>query len=162
MRLVTDPQELAFVETCYARAVEIARKATCSRSRCGSVIAKDGEIIGEGFNSPAGGLESRRRCACAKSDLDSKVTDKTCCVHAEQRAIMDALAKNPDKLPGATLYFVRLDGEGVPKRSGEPYCTICSKMSLDSGIAEFVLWKPEGYAAYPTEEYDALSYAYRS
>ncbi len=53
MRLVSDPSELAFVETCYARAAEVARKATCGRSKCGSVIAKDGKIIGEGFNSPA-------------------------------------------------------------------------------------------------------------
>lgn len=132
MRLITDPAELAFVESCYARAVEVAKNATCGRSKCGSVIARGGEIIGEGFNSPAGGLETRRRCACAKSDLDSKVTDKTCCVHAEQRAIMDALSKNLQKIRGSTLYFIRLDDGGYPKRSGEPYCTICSKMSLDA------------------------------
>ncbi|MFB0964543.1 MAG: hypothetical protein QMC36_02435 [Patescibacteria group bacterium] len=162
MRVITDTAELAFVEGCYARAAEVARKATCGRSKCGSVIAKDGEIIGEGFNSPAGGLESRRRCACAKSELDPKVTDKTCCVHAEQRAIMDALARNPGKIAGSTLYFVRLDENGMPKRSGEPYCTICSKMSLDSGVSEFVLWRPEGYVAYPTDEYDALSYGFRA
>lgn len=53
MRLISDPSELAFVETCYARAVEVAQNATCGRSRCGSVIAKNGKIIGEGFNSPA-------------------------------------------------------------------------------------------------------------
>lgn len=131
MRIIADPSELAFVETCYSRAVEVAKKATCGRSKCGSVIVRDGKIIGEGFNSPALSLESRRRCACAKSDLHPKVTDKTCCVHAEQRAIMDALAKNPEKIKGSTLYFIRLDDEGFPKRSGEPYCTICSKMSLD-------------------------------
>lgn len=75
---------------------------------------------------------------------------------------MDALARNPDKIAGSTLYFIRLDSEGNPKPSGEPYCTVCSKMSLDSGVSEFVLWKPEGYVAYGTEEYDAVSYAYRS
>lgn len=132
MRVISDPAELALVENCYARAVEVARKATCGRSKCGSVIVRAGEIVGEGFNSPAGGLETRRRCSCSKSELDPKVTDKTCCVHAEQRAVMDALAKNPAKIAGSTLYFIRLDSEGNPKPSGEPYCTICSKMALDS------------------------------
>lgn len=41
MRPITDPIELAFVETCYARAVEVAKNATCDRSKCGSVIVKD-------------------------------------------------------------------------------------------------------------------------
>lgn len=53
MRPISDPIELAFVEICYARAVEVAKNATCGRSKCGSVIAKNGKIIGEGFNSPA-------------------------------------------------------------------------------------------------------------
>ncbi|MFZ3233298.1 MAG: hypothetical protein WA194_07440 [Patescibacteria group bacterium] len=53
MRLITDSAELAFVEKCYSRAVGVAKRATCGRSKCGSVIAKGGEIIGEGFNSPA-------------------------------------------------------------------------------------------------------------
>lgn len=162
MRLIADSAELTLVQKAYARAVEVARNASCGRSKCGSVIVRDGAIIGEGFNSPAGGLESRRRCACAKSELDPKVTDKTCCVHAEQRAVMDALARNPEKVSGSTLYFIRLDSEGNPKISGEPYCTICSKMSLDAGIAEFVLWKPEGYVAYGTEEYDRISHEYVS
>lgn len=53
MRTISNPSELAFVEACYVRAAEVARKATCGRSQCGSVIAKNGKIIGEGFNSPA-------------------------------------------------------------------------------------------------------------
>ncbi len=143
-------------------AVAVARKATCERSKCGSVIVKDGMIIGEGFNSPPGGLESRRRCRVEKSTFDRKVTDKTCCVHAEERAIMDALRKHPDKIVGSTLFFIRLDERDEPKRSGEPYCTICSKMALDAGIAEFVLWHESGMVAYPTDEYDALSCRYGS
>lgn len=139
-------------------AAEIAKKATCERSKCGSVIVKDGEIISEGFNSPAGNLESQRRCTINKSSYHRKVTDKTCCMHAEERAIMDVLRRNPEKLPGSTLYFIRLDEEGKPKFSGQPYCTICSKLALDAGIAEFVLWHESGITAYPTDEYNDLSY----
>ena len=143
------------------QAAEIAQKATCERSKCGCVIVKDGEIIGKGFNSPPQNLESQRRCHCDKEQYHRKVTDKTCCIHAEQRAILDALKFASDKLIGSDLYFIRLDQEGKPAKSGNPYCTICSKMALEVGIKAFHLWYSEGIVAYDTEEYNILSYQYR-
>ncbi len=143
-----------------AKAAEVAARATCGRSKCGSVIVRNNEIIGEGFNSPPGNADNQRRCDVEKSSYHAKVTDKTCCVHAEERAIMDALRRNPEKLPGSTLWFIRLDAEGKPKFSGRPYCTICSKLALDAGIAEFVLYHEEGITAYPTDEYNDLSYGF--
>lgn len=95
-----------------------------------------------------------------KDGYHKKVTDKTCCVHAEQRAIMDALRKNSEKLSGSRLYFIRLDKAGNTSKAGKPYCTICSKMALDAGISEFVLWHEEGICVYDTEEYNTLSYEY--
>ena len=148
-------------EKWMAAAADVAKKATCERSKCGSVIVRDGRIIGEGSNSPAGNLESERRCGADKSSYDTKVTDKTCCVHAEERAIMDALRRHPDEVSGSMLYFVRLDADGNPKHSGKPYCTICSKLALDAGIAEFILWHEEGITSYPTDEYNRLSYLYQ-
>lgn len=156
MRILDPNENQRWVQS----ATEVAKSATCGRSKCGSVIVKDGEIIGEGFNSPAGNLESQSRCGVEKSSYHIKVTDKTCCVHAEERAIMDALRRNPEKLPGSTLWFIRLDEDGKPKFSGRPYCTICSKLALDAGIAEFVLWHEEGITAYPTDEYNDLSYEF--
>lgn len=141
-------------------ATEIAMQATCGRSRCGSVIVRDNEIIGEGFNSPPGNLDNQRRCGLEKSSYHRKVTDKTCCVHAEERAIMDALGRNPEKLSGSTLWFIRLDEEGRAEFSGRPYCTICSKLALDVGISEFVLYHEEGITAYRTDEYNDLSYGF--
>lgn len=143
------------------QAVEIAQKATCERSKCGCVIVKDGEIIGKGFNSPPQNLESQRRCHCDKEQYHRKVTDKTCCIHAEQRAILDALKFASDKLIDSDLYFIRLDPEGRPAKSGNPYCTICSKMALEVGIKTFHLWHSEGIVAYDTEEYNILSYQYQ-
>lgn len=137
-----------------------AQNSTCLRTKCGSVIIKNGKIIGVGFNSPPFGLESQRRCENQKDGYHKKVTDKTCCVHAEQRAIMDALRRNPKELKGARLYFVRLGGDGKKAPSGKPYCTICSKMALDVGIAEFVLWHKKGICIYGTEEYNDMSYEY--
>lgn len=141
-------------------AAKVADKASCLRSKCGSVIVRDGEIIGEGFNSSPDAREDQRRCNTSKDEYHKKVTDKTCCVHAEQRVIMDALRKNPDKLSGSRLYFIRLDDDGNISKAGKPYCTICSKMALDAGIAEFVLWHEEGICVYETGEYNTLSYQY--
>lgn len=143
------------------QAAKIAQKATCERSKCGCIIVKDREIIGKGFNSPPQNLESQRRCHCDKEQYHRKVTDKTCCIHAEQRAILDALKFASDKLIGSDLYFIRLDPEGKPAKSGNPYCTICSKMALEVGIKTFHLWHPEGIVAYDTEEYNILSYQYQ-
>jgi len=139
------------------RAAFIAQSATCERSRCGSIIVARNEIIGIGFNSPARDLDGLRRCRVEKSTYHSKVTDKTCCVHAEQRAIMDALRRNPENIEGSRLYFMRLDAEWKPTRAGDPYCTICSKMSLDVGIDEFVLWQEQGVAVFKMDEYHLLS-----
>jgi len=145
-----------------ACAATVASRATCTRSRCGSVIVRDGNIIGEGYNSPPAHSDTQRRCANEKSVYDAKVTDKTCCVHAEERAIMNAIAHHPDALSGSTLYFVRLDEKGNAKSSGKPYCTICSKLALDVGIASFVLLHKDGPHAYDTREYNDLSYGYTS
>jgi deoxycytidylate deaminase len=141
------------------QASEIALGSTCLRRQCGSVIVYDGEIIGSGFNSPPGGLESQRRCSADKAAYHTKVTDKTCCVHAEQRAVLDAL-KNPAKLAGATIYFASLGDDRKISPSGDPYCTLCSKLCLDVGIAEFVLMQADGIFSYETAEYNYISYKF--
>ncbi len=82
-------------------------------------------------------------------------------MHAEWRAILDAQKRNPDKMSGSNLFFVRVDNEGNIKKSGQPYCTVCSRLALDTGIAQFYLWHEEGITAYDTNEYDKLSYRYR-
>lgn len=150
------------VKEFFIRAAEVAKNATCTRSKCGSVIVKDGKIIGEGYNSPPGELSSQCRCRNEKDQYDKKVTDKTCCVHAEQRAIFDALRKNPNSVRGSTLFFIRLDEQEKMSRAGKPYCTICSKSALDVGIAEFVLWQKDGIHAFACEEYNNLSYDFKN
>lgn len=142
-------------------AENIANRATCMRSKCGSVIVKDQKIIGLGFNSPPHHLDSQCRCLNEKDKYHKKITDKTCCIHAEQRAIFDALSKNPSELLGARLYFARIDDEGKIKISGKPYCTICSKSALDVGISEFILLTDEGITIYDTEEYNDASFDYK-
>jgi len=141
------------------KAAEVARLSTCQRSRCGSIIVKDDLVIGQGFNSPPGELESQRRCQNRQVSARFK-SDTTCCMHAEQRAIIDALRTNSDKIKGADLFFVRLTDNGQIKFSDEPYCTICSKLALDVGLSRFILWHETGITTYPTDKYNQLSFAY--
>ncbi len=135
--------------------------ATCTRAKCGTVIVGNNHVIGLGFNSPPASMESQRRCTVDKSSYDKKVTDKTCCMHAEQRAILDALTSNSNRVKGATLYFARVDENGKSKAAGKPYCTLCSKLALDVGISEFVLQDENGICAYGTEEYNDISFNYK-
>lgn len=142
-------------------AIAEAKRATCDRRKCGSVLVKDGEIIGRGNNTPPGNLKSQRRFRVEKETYHTKVTDKTCCVHAEQRAIMLALQNHGVRVKGSTLYFVAVDPAGAVLFSDEPYCTICSKLALDVGLRYFVLQhRPQQLMAYETEYYNQLSYKY--
>jgi deoxycytidylate deaminase len=137
-----------------------AMKSLCINpdSRCGSVIVKNRDIIGRGFNAPPGRKPLEK---CFKDDLPVDIkSDRTCCIHAEQKAIMNALTDYPEKIKDSVIYFIRLDDDNHLIKSGKPYCTICSKMAMDSGIGEFVLWHDEGLCSYETEEYNRLSFQY--
>jgi hypothetical protein len=143
--------------------VSYAQQSTCHRSKCGSIIVDcpftpTFNVIGAGYNS----MPCNKEAACFKDSLASTFkSDKTCCIHAEQRAIMDGLARTPGLSQlAATLFFIRLD-EGNPKPSGKPYCSICSKMALDAGLSMFCLWSKDGWIAYDTEEYNELTFKYQ-
>ena len=91
MRYIIDDHEREDAMRWMSVSADMARQAMCRDARCGSVIVKDNVLIGSAYNAPAGGLESQRRCHIPKTAYHIRVTDKTCCVHAEQRAIMDAV-----------------------------------------------------------------------
>jgi deoxycytidylate deaminase len=139
--------------------VETAKLASCKRSKCGSlIVSPNGNIIGRGYNSMPCDLSGE----CFKESLSPTFkSDKTCCIHAEQRAIMDALKNSPNDIIGSTLYFIRLDDNDNPKYSGDPYCSICSKIALDVGINKFTLWHKQGWTAYDTYEYNNLTFQYK-
>jgi len=145
----------------FSLAAECAKRATCKRDLCGAVVVKNGVMIGEGWNSPAGNREDQGMCTAEEYDwIKKKKADKTCCMHAEWRAIMDALKNHSDEIAGSTLYFTRVDAEGNMLKSGEPYCTVCSRLALDSEIAQFVLWQESGIRVFAMDEYNQLSYAF--
>jgi deoxycytidylate deaminase len=141
------------------KAGNAAKKALCLKAKCGTVIVKNGEVIGKGYNAPP--LDSEVNRMCDKEFGPGKPKyDKTCCMHAEWRAILNAFEREPAKLKGSKLYFTRVDEKGEIIKSGKPFCTVCSRLALDVGIEKFVLWHEEGICEYPTDEYNRLSYEY--
>lgn len=153
-------EELKTIMPFFEMAAEIARQATCRNAKCGSVVVKDGEVLGEGYNGPALDDEPNRTCD-VRYDLAKKPKyDKSCCVHAEWRAILQACKTSGSKVEGATLYFMRVDEAGNFTDAGEPYCTVCSRLTLESGISAFALWNGEGADIYDAIEYNRKSYAY--
>ena len=148
------------IRSYFQTAAEIANMATCQRAHCGSVIVKNDEIIGRGYNSPPLENENNRTCNVTWNYTKKPKYDKTCCIHAEWRAIINALKKNSTKVSGSRLYFMRIDEAGNFTDAGDPYCTVCSRLAMEAGIAEFALWNNEGADIYKVDEYDIQSYQY--
>lgn len=152
-------EEFQAIRTFFEKAAEVAKDATCLRAKCGSVIVKNAVVIGEGFNSPALNDENQRLCS---ADMDTSIKpkyDKTCCIHAEWRAVLDACKTNADKLAGSVLYFMRIDEDGNFTDAGDPFCTTCSRLTLEAGVEEFALYNSDGADIYPLAEYNSKSYA---
>ena len=143
----------------FKLAARVAKKSTCLRGHCGSVIVnKSGQVIGEGYNSPPLNDEENRTCLEEYTATEKLRFDKTCCIHAEWRAIIDALKHQPKDISGSTLYFMRIDKNGEFTDAGKPSCTTCSRLALESGIKYFALWENGKPAVYDTKTYNRLSY----
>lgn len=157
MRLLAG-EEAQAAERYLNEALKECAHSHCLSSQSGCVIVNNGLIIGRGTNSPPC---DETISACVKDELPSNFrSDKTCCVHAEQRAIMDAISLGKNLVKGSTLYYIRKKfGEKV--FAGKPFCTICSKLALDVGISAFVLWHEKGITSYGAREYNELSFAHR-
>lgn len=153
-------EALAAIRPYFEAAAEVAKQATCHRAHCGTVIVKDKAVIGEGYNGPARALESNRTCNAGRDYSIKPKYDKTCCIHAEWRAILNACKRSGNEVEGARLYFMRVDEQGNFTDAGQPFCTVCSRLTLESGIKEFALWNDGGADVYEAAEYDRVSYAF--
>jgi dCMP deaminase len=152
-------KELEVAEKYLDIAALAATRATCLRSSCGAVVVKDGVVLGTGHNSLPGDCAPEvclKEIGAIGAGFKS---DRTCCTHAEIRAITIALKGHAD-VSGADVYFTRIDEEKNRVPSGRPYCTICSKFALEVGLQNFVLSHSFGVVAYPTDLYNNLSFTY--
>ena len=148
-------------EEFFELAAEQARQSLCDRAHCGSVIVStDGEVIGQGYNAPPLNDLSQKVCNNEYNLAIKSKYDKTCCVHAEWNAIVDGLRNNTEKMKGATLYFMRVDENGDWTDAGEPYCTVCSRLAIQSGLGYFALWDRGKAVIYGVKEYNEKSYDY--
>ena len=148
------------VRTLFEAAAEAAQRATCRKAHCGSVVVKDGRVIGTGYNSPLLDREENRTCDNDYDASKKRAYGRTCCVHAEWRAILDASKRYPDEIDGSTIYFMRIDDDGNFTPAGDPFCTVCSRLAAEAGIAYFALWNEDGAYIYDAEEYNRKSYEF--
>lgn len=154
-----EQKDVGHIYEYFEEAAAIARQATCLRAKCGSVIvSRSGVILGQGYNAPPLNDESQRYCE-AEFDMSKKQKyDKTCCVHAEWNAVISTLQNaSPDQISDSRLYFMRVDEQGDFTDAGEPYCTTCSRFTMQAGIGEFALWNAGGADIYTLPEYNKRS-----
>lgn len=138
-----------------------ARLSGCKNARNGSVIIRHGLVIGRGFNSPPLNKREFRTCLDEYPVPKKKAKfDRTCCVHAEWRAVMNAFENHPRLIKGSTLYHARLDEKGKLVKMDKPFCTTCSRIMLDSGVKGFVTRHKKGVVSYPMGEFNKLSYKF--
>lgn len=152
-------KELEAVHSFFKESAKVATQATCTRARCGSVIVNDkGEIIGSGYNSPPLDNEAGRTCDETFNHTKKPRYDITCCIHAEWRAILNALKESSQSTEGSTLYFMRIDENNNFTDAGVPFCTVCSRLAMEAGISYFALWNKSKADLYETLEYNKKSY----
>lgn len=151
-------------------ACDTAMDSGCLKSRCGAVLvnvplfvrpSQDAlflsSLVAVGFNGPPQNDPAYRRCGETTPSLEHPKAGRTCCVHAEVRALLSAPR---ERIRDATLYFARVDETGALSPSGRPWCTECSKLALDLGVKTWVLWHADGPAEYDADHYDWLSNQY--
>jgi deoxycytidylate deaminase len=146
----------------FEEAAVVARESLCWRDKCGAIVVSGGNILGDGFNGPPHNLESQRRCDWVRTSQLKPKSDTTCCVHAEWRAVIEASADYPGLLGDARLYFMRVTADGAMTFAGDPYCTPCSRLILDAGIAEVCLLQATGPTVWSAESYNQASYDFFS
>jgi dCMP deaminase len=104
----------------------ISKRATCDRGRCGSVIAKDKQILASGYvGAPVGFPHCDDVGHQIKKTVHEDGSESLHCVrtvHAEQNAICQA-AKRGVSIDGATMYT-----KMTP-------CRVCAMLMINSGIA---------------------------
>jgi deoxycytidylate deaminase len=151
-----------------ASAIDAAIRSPCQKSRRGAVIyslvpvnhktrttrTPYGYILGRGFNGPPGDLP------CAGTERCRQIC-REICVHAEARAVREAVAQRAstgDKLmltPCDLAHVKVVDRALVP--SGGPSCVQCSKEILDAGVDGVWLFHEDGWKRYTADVFHELS-----
>lgn len=137
-------------------AADHAKNSECKKSQRGAIIVKNDEILGIGYNK----VTLEELCnPCIREGINDNSRAELCsAIHAEQMAIIDAV-NNRKALVGSRMYHIKVKN-GEMRTSGNPSCTVCSRMIYESGIKEFVLLHEDGYVVYDAKEFNELSFKY--
>lgn len=100
-----------------------AMRSTCLRLQVGAVAARDGRLLGSGYNGAPSGLP---HCSPETCNADHPCVNT---VHAEQGLISFA-ARHGVRLEGATLYVTHCP------------CAPCAGLILNTGIIQVVYATP--------------------
>lgn len=120
-------------------AKEVSKASKCLRSHFGSVIVKDGMIIGTGFNGPARGVEHCNPCKRADC-APGQGYEKCIAIHAEVNGIIQAGGRAG--CLGATMYMGshnrKFDGTKYNACMGDFPCNNCARAIVNAGIERLV------------------------
>ena len=155
MRYLTE-EESKQAEKFILEAVKEAEKSRCKKSKRGVVIVKDGDIIGRGHNK----VTIEKFCnPCIRENIkDNSKVELCSALHAEQVAILDAF-KHGKNLEGSRMFHIKVkNGDIMP--SEDISCTVCSRIILEAGISEFVLFHKNGFGLYSAEEFNEKSFEF--
>lgn len=110
----------------------VAKRGTCDRGRCGSIIVRDKRILTTGYVGSPAGLPHCDEVGHEMHEVihDTGTHSKHCIrtIHAEQNALIQA-ARCGIAVEGATIYTKMMP------------CPICAKLIINAGIVRVVSLK---------------------
>jgi dCMP deaminase len=106
----------------------VAMRSNCMKRKVAAIIVKDRRVISTGYNGTPRGAKNCNEGGCPRCNsmaASGTALDECLCCHGEENAITQA-AYHGTSLKGATLYTTFAP------------CLLCTKMIINSGIAEVV------------------------
>jgi len=150
-----DALEISMVWPYYAEALAEADKSPCCKGKAGAIVFRNDMVLGRGYNRPPLNMPV---ASCEKEEIPVPNFYGTCCLHAEDLALEDALINHGRQaLVDSAIIFARKSIDGTELYAKEPSCYECSKKALDKGLSWFVLRHEHGMVAYNTFYYNELS-----
>lgn len=121
-------------------AKQVALRSTCFRSRGGTVIVRDDQIIATGYiGAPRKTKDCLERNECLRDKLNiphGKQYEMCRSVHTEMNAIINA-ARAGVSLLGADMFIAMENAKDNTPRDSFP-CFICKKMIINCGIRRVI------------------------
>jgi dCMP deaminase len=103
-------------------------RGNCMKRKVAAIIVKDRRVVSTGYNGTPRGAKNCNEGGCPRCNgmaPSGTALDECLCCHGEENAITQA-AYHGTSLKGATLYTTYAP------------CLLCTKMIINSGIAEVV------------------------